>query len=268
MASRGDGRVHGAARWLVERHLARARSEPPPAELAPRSIEEAYAIQEAFVALKARACGPVAGYKIALTTLQMRKLVGLRDSIAGCLHARQVVRGPASVRAVDYGRLLVEFEIAARMAADLPAAGCPYSTGEVAAAVESVMPAFELADDLGADYATLAARGLELAADNAWNEGAVLGAPVEDWRRIDLANLQGIARVNGEVVGEGKGSDVMGHPLAALAWVANHLAGRGRYLRRGDLVITGSLVTSKFPKAGDLLRFEAGALGAVELAVT
>jgi 2-keto-4-pentenoate hydratase len=267
MASRGDRLVHGAARWLVERHLARARSEPLPAALAPRNLEQAYATQAAFVGLKARACGPVVGYKIALTTPQMRQLVGLPDPIAGCLHARQVVRAPASVRAADYGRLLVEFEIAARMGADLPAAGSPYSTEEVAAAVESVMPAFELADDLGADYATLAARGLELAADNAWNEGAVLGAPAKDWRRIDLANLQGIARINGEVVGEGKGSDLMGHPLAALAWVANHLAGRGRHLRRGDLVITGSLVTSKFPRAGDLLRFEAGALGAVELSV-
>jgi 2-keto-4-pentenoate hydratase len=60
----------------------------------------------------------------------------------------------------------------------------------------------------------------------------------------------------------------MGHPLAALQWVANHLAGRGRALRCGDVVISGSLVTSKFPKAGDTLRFEADGLGAVELRVT
>ncbi len=267
MASLRDPRVHGAARWLVERHLARARSESPPAGLAPRSIEEAYAIQEAFVALKARACGPVAGYKIALTTLQMRKMVGLRDSIAGCLHARQVVRAPASVRAADYGRLLVEFEIALRMGADLPLAGTPYTWDRVGTAVESAMPAFELADDLGADYTTLASRGLELAADNAWNEGAVLGTPVMDWQAIDLAAIRGVASINGESVGEGLGADAMGHPLAALAWIANHLAGRGRFLRKGEVVITGSLVTSKFPKAGDKLRFEAGALGAIDLRV-
>ena len=40
-----------------------------------------------------------------------------------------------------------------------------------------------------------------------------------------------------------------------------------RALRSGDVVISGSLVTSKFPKAGDRLRFEAGELGAVELRV-
>jgi len=143
----------------------------------------------------------------------------------------------------------------------------PVSREQAASAVGSVMPAFELADDLGADYSTLATRGLELAADNAWNEGAVLGTPVDDWRGIDLAAVRGVASINGQVVGEGTGGDAMGHPLAALAWVANHLAGRGRFLRKGDVVITGSLVTSKFPRAGDRLKFVAGALGAIELAV-
>ena len=267
MATAGNDRVRRAARWLAERHLARDRSEPPPTALAPRSTAEAYAIQEAFAALKSLACGPVVGYKIALTTPQMRRLVGLNDSVAGCLHSRQVVRAPASVRAADYGRLLVEFEIALRMGADLPLAAAPYTREQVAVAVDAAMPAFELADDLGADYTTLATRGLELAADNAWNEGAVLGTPVEDWQSIDLAVIRGVASINDESVGEGMGADAMGHPLVALTWMANHLAGRGRFLHKGDVVITGSIVTSKFPKAGDRLRFEAGALGAIELAV-
>jgi 2-keto-4-pentenoate hydratase len=38
-------------------------------------------------------------------------------------------------------------------------------------------------------------------------------------------------------------------------------------MRRGEVVICGSLVTSKFPRAGDAVRFEAGPLGAVELRV-
>lgn len=219
------------------------------------------------MALKARACGPVAGYKIALTTPQMRALVGLDSPIAGCLHSRQVVRGPATARQSSYGRLVVEFELAFQLGKELPAGGTPYSAESMVGAVRAVMPAFELADDRGADYATLPARGLELAADNAWNEGAVLGAPIEDWRGIDLAALRGVAYINGEPAGEGRGADSMGHPLAALAWIANHLSSRGQALRAGDFVLSGSLVTSKFPRAGDQLRFEAGALGSVELRV-
>ena len=261
-------RVRRAARWLVRQHLERIPSAPMPPTLAPHGIEEAYAVQDAFVALKARSCGGVAGHKIALTTSRMRALVGLGAPIAGRLHARQVVRGPATVRAADYGHLVVEFEIAVRMCAPLSAAGAPYGMEQVGAAVGDVMPAFELADDRGADYATLAARGPEMAADNAWNEGAVLGAPCADWRGSDLAALRAVAYINDEAVGEGSGADTLGHPFAALAWVANHLAGRGQALRRGDIVITGSLVTSKFPQPGDRLRFEAGALGAVQLRVT
>jgi 2-keto-4-pentenoate hydratase len=268
MPSADAGRIEHAARWLVHQHLARSRSRPMPPSLAPRHLTQAYETQQAFVALKARACGPTVGHKIALTTPQMRALVGLDSPIAGCLLSMQVVRGPATVRESSYGRLLVEFEIAFQMGSDLAADRAPYAPGDVAAAVRAVMPAFELADDRGADYATLPARGLELAADNAWNEGAVLGTPIDDWRGIDLATVRGVAYMNGVAVGEGRGADSMGHPLAALAWIANHLAGRGQALRAGDLVLSGSLVTSKFPRAGDQLRFEAGALGAVELRVT
>ncbi|CAN0267112.1 unnamed protein product, partial [Phaeothamnion confervicola] len=228
---------------------------------------ESYAVQDEFVKLKSRACGPVVGYKIALTTAAMRAMVGLGDSIGGAMHEKQVVREPAAVRAADYGRLIVEFEVAVQLRADLPAHGAPYTRDSVAPAVGAVMPALELADDRNADYATLASQAFGLVADNAWNEGAVLGAPVQDWASIDLAALRGAATINDEVVGEGYGRDVMGHPFEALAWVANNLAQRGRHLRAGQFVITGSLVTSKFPKAGDRIGFDLGALGSVRLEV-
>ena len=151
LGSRED-RVPRAAAWLAQRHLRRLDSRPLPAALAPRDLAEAYAVQDAFVALKARACGAVAGYKIALTTPQMRAMVGLHESIAGCLHARQLVGPPAAAHAADYGRLLVEFEIGFRMATDLPTG--TLSQAQVAEAVGEAMPALELADDLGADYLT------------------------------------------------------------------------------------------------------------------
>lgn len=260
-------RVHRAAQWLAQQHMERLPSRPIPRALSPRDVGEAYAVQDAFVQIKAHYCGRVAGHKIALTTPRMRAMVGLETPIAGRLHTRQVVRGPGTVRAAQYGRLIVEFEIAMQMARDLGPEGAPFTMVQAAAAVGAVMPAFELADDRGADYSTLSARGLELAADNAWNDGAVLGEPISDWRALDLAALRGTAFINDAVVGEGLGADSMGHPLAALTWVANHLAGRGQGLRQGDIVITGSLVTSKFPQAGDRVRFDAGALGTVELRV-
>jgi len=265
-----EPRIERAGAWLYEAHRARDRFAPLPADLAPLNVADAYAIQSEYVGMRAASLGQVTGYKIALTTTAMRTMVGLDDSIAGDMLDKTIRRSPhggASVRASDYVRLLVEFEIAFEMAEDLPAIGAPYGRERVAQAVAAAMPAIELADDRNADYSILPANSLMLIADNAWNEGAVLGAPVRDWKGVDLAALRGVATINGEKAGEGHGRDVMGHPLDALAWMANNLAARGLGLWRGDVVITGSLVTTKYPKPGDRIRFEAGALGAVELAI-
>ncbi|MEO8144012.1 MAG: fumarylacetoacetate hydrolase family protein [Betaproteobacteria bacterium] len=263
-----ERRIERAGKWLFEAHGRRERFGPMPAELAPRDAGDAYAIQSEYVGMRAATLGPIAGYKIALTTPAMRAMVGLNDSIAGDLLEKSILPSPARVRAADYGRLLVEFEIAVELAEDLPSIGAPYDRARVATAVAAVMPALELADDRNADYTGISAHALMLIADNAWNEGTVLGEKVRDWSGIDLGALRGVATINGENVGEGHGRDVMGHPLEALAWIANNLASRGLGLWRGDVVITGSLIASKFPKAGDRIRFEAGALGAVELQVS
>ena len=262
-----EPRIEQAGEWLYKAHAERRPFAPLPENLAPRTAAEAYAMQAEYVGMRARTLGRVAGYKIALTTAAMRKMVGLEDSISGDMLEKTILRGAARVRAADYVHLLVEFEIAFELGEDLPAIGAPYGRERVAQAVAAAMPAFELADDRNADYALLPENPLMLVADNAWNEGAVLGSPVPGWKEIDLAALKGKATINGKKAGEGRGRDVMGHPLEALAWVANSLASRGLGLWRSDVVLTGSLVTSKFPAAGDVLRFEAGALGAVELKV-
>jgi 2-keto-4-pentenoate hydratase len=256
-----------AARHLLEAHERRERFAPLPPDLAPRTEGEAYAIQDAFVALRAQKLGAVAGYKIALTSAEMRRFVGVEQPMAGMMLESTVRRSPARVRAADYVRLIVEFEIAVRIADDLPAADKPFSRERVAQAVGAVMPALEIADDRNADYKELARHPLELIADNCWNEGAVLGAPVTEWHHLDLAAARGVATINGRTVGEGRGADVMGHPLDAVAWLADHLASDRRGLLRDEIVITGSIVTTKTVAPEDLVRFDLGELGSVELRV-
>jgi 2-keto-4-pentenoate hydratase len=256
-----------AAEYLFQSHERRERFKPLPPELAPRTESAAYAIQDAFVALRAQKLGAIAGYKIALTSAEMRRFVGVDTPMAGVMLESTLRRSPARVRAADYVRLIVEFEIAVQIADDLPAADRPFSRERVAQAVGAVMPALELADDRNADYKQLAKHPRELIADNCWNEGAVLGKPVHDWKQIDLAAVRGTATINANKVGEGRGADAMGHPLDALAWLADHLASIGRGLLRGDVVITGSIVTTKNVTAGDLVLFALEELGTVELRV-
>jgi 2-keto-4-pentenoate hydratase len=262
-----EARFEQAARLLHEAHERREPFRPLPGALAPHTGEAAYEIQDAFVALRAQKRGAIAGYKIALASPQMRRFVGVEAPQAGVIFESTVLRTPASVRAADYLRLIVEFEIAVELAEDLPAADAPFSRERVAQAVGAVMPALELADDRQADYAQLATHPFELIADNTWNEGAVLGYPVTEWRALDLAAARGRALINGEPVGEGAGADAMGHPFDSVAWVADHLAALSRGLVRGNFVITGSIITSKNVRPGDLVQFAVDGLGDVELRV-
>jgi len=260
-------RAADAAAWLLKAHAGRERFQPLPGELSPRTPADAYAIQEAFAAERAKQRGAAVGYKIALSSAAMQRFVGVDSPQAGMMFESTIRRSPARIRAADYVNLIVEFEIAVEMAEDLPAADAPFSRERVAAAVGAIMPAIEIADDRGADYTQLARHPLDLIADNTWNEGAVLGRPVERWRDLDLGKIRAVASINGSKVGEGVGAEAMGHPLDAVAWIAGHLSTRGHGLLRKDVVITGSLVTSKRVKAGDLVRFELENAGGVELRV-
>ena len=261
-------RIQQGARFLFEEHQARKPFGPIPQPFAPRTVDEAYAIQEEFQTLLAGTHGLIAGYKIGLTTPVMQQMVGLNEPIAGAILANTVHPSPVTLRRKDYVHLGIECEIAVRLGADLPAAVAPFARDRVADAVEAAMASLELIDDREADYSKLAALALTCLADNAWNAGIVLGQPVMDWRKVDLARARGVLTVNGEVVGEGRGSDVMGHPLEALVWLANMLAKRGKGLTKGMIVMTGSMIAPQFLEPGDWASLWVDGLGEVRLTVS
>lgn len=255
------------AQSLVLQHANKTQFSALPKKMVLSNVRQACAVQDEFVRIKSQQCGDVIGWKIALATPVMQRMVGLDTPVAGRLHRKQVVHAPANVLAKGYGRLLIEFEIAVQIGSTLVAGGTRHTGQSVAGAVSAVTCAFEIADDRRADYSNLAGQGLQLLADNAWNEGAVLGEWVpfsQFWPDFSAApvagdamgELRGEAFINGASVGFGHAHDLMGHPLNAIAWLANEANDRGSHLKEGDIAMLGSLVTSKFPKKGDHLKFD------------
>ncbi len=262
-----DFNALSVAQWLVHQHANKIPFAALPKNLAVSNARQAVAVQNEFVRIKAQQCGDVIGWKIALANPAMQKLVGLDAPAAGRLHRKQVLHAPADVSIEGYGRLLIEFEIAIQIGKNLMPSGTRHTGQSVASAVNAVTCAFEVADDRQADYSNLGGQGMQLLADNTWNEGAVLGEWIpfsQVWPHMSatpkaddvLGELKGEAFINGASVGFGFAHDLMGHPLNAIAWLANEANDRGTYLKTGDIAMLGSLVTSKFPNKGDRLRFE------------
>jgi 2-keto-4-pentenoate hydratase len=250
-------------RQKAERIVAVFRARRPidilPDELIPPDLDEAYRVREEFERIEVPRRGAVAGYKIGLTTPIMQQLCGVDEPCYGAMFASEIRHSPAEVRVADYCRVGIETEIAMQLGADLPEGG---GRARVEAAVESCMAAIEVLEDLQHDYKRLTARSM--VAGNVWNAGCVLGASVADWRRLDLAAATSRLTINGTELGSGKGGDVMGNPLNALSWLADKLAADGRPLRRGMVVMTGSMVPIQFPKPGDRAVVEVDGLGRAE----
>ena len=255
-----------AATELVRQHRAREAFAALRVELAPDGVPAAYLIQDNYVAkLLEQRRTSLAGYKIAITTPAMRDMVGFHDSVSGCLLSDQVYRSGHRIVARDFVRLIVEFEIAFELARDLPAPGSPWTSATILPYVACAYPALEIADDRCADYPSLRRSVLTLIADNAWNQGLVLGPPVTALDADALQAMEGIAFIDEREIGRGTGRDVLGHPLNALAWLANHLQSRALPLKAGEIVTTGSLVKSQFPQAGNRVAFRLPGFGEVQL---
>ncbi len=256
--------VREKAERIVELFRGRRTTGILPTDLYPENLDEAYAIRRVFQEIEeTEGRGAIAGYKIGLTTPVMQKLCGVGEPCYGAIFAGEVHHRRAELAAADYCRLGVETEIAFRLGADLPQGGAP---GEIAPAIDSCMAAIELIEDLQYDYKRLDAAAM--VAGNVWNAGVVLGAPVTDWRNRDLAQATARLSINGQEIGSGNGGDVMGHPVNALAWLAEKLAAAGTPLRGGMIVMTGSMVPIQYPVAGDRVVIEVSGLGGAELVLS
>lgn len=234
------------------------RAIPPISESYPGlTLDDAYDIQRAGRA-RVLEHHRVGGHKIGLTSAAMRAQFGVDEPDFGVLFDGMFVREnlPVSMGTLIAPR--VESEIAFLLLGDLVGPGVDAET--VLAATAGVFPAIEIIDSRIEQWRI---NLVDTVADNASSGLVVLGTTVTPVAGLDLATLNGSMRKNGTVVGEGSGADSMGHPAAAVAWLANTLAGFGERLQAGDIVLSGSVHSAVEVHAGDSVTVEFDALGTV-----
>ena len=257
--------------------LARARLEREPLDALPEACRPgdeaaAYAVQARLHELQETAgLGARVGWKIGCTTPVMQSYMGIDHPCAGGLFAGGLAQDGAEAEAGkparytfdDFCRVGVECEIVVRLGADLPAAGAPYTRETVASAVAACMAGVEVVDDRFRNFRQVDV--WTLAAGDFFNGGCVLGPAVAGFDPLALDRLAGRMTVNGAAAGEGRGRDILGHPLEALAWLANLKVGQGEALGAGEIVMLGSVVETKWLSRGDTVEIEVENLGRVRV---
>ncbi|SMO98927.1 2-keto-4-pentenoate hydratase [Paracoccus laeviglucosivorans] len=214
-----------AAELLLRSRLDGAPLAELPQDLAPASLAEAYAVQDATL----RQIGPAGGWKVAAKPDGEPRCAVLP---ASAFHASGVTLKvpPAGFEA--------EVETAFVFATGLPARTRPYQRDEVAAAIGSMHLAVELISSRFIDRKSIPP--LSPIADLQGNAAVILGPAIAGWRDIDLAALAltmrlGDARIEWPLKNLG-----LPQTLEVLTWLANHALTRGGGLARGDVVITGA----------------------------
>ncbi len=225
-----------AALMGARRKPMRAPMAPLAPGARPATLAEGVAGQAALAQLTDQAAP--GGFKIGATTQQMQRYLGLDGPAAGFM-PRDNLHASGSI--LDFSRFLrpgVECELAVHLARDLPPGPC---TPEAAAdAVDLLMTAIEVVENRYADLAEFGTPAL--IADQVFHAGAVLGEPFADWRSLDLETIIGELTLDGASAGTGRGADLLGHPMQALAWLAGSAeAAAFGGLRAGQIVMLGSV---------------------------
>ena len=230
-----------AAALLGEARLHRAPVDALPEPVRPADETGGYRIQRALRAWFAeRGDPPPAGYKLGCTTPVMQEMLGVDAPVYGGVRAGDVHPGGTALRASGFIAPGIECEIAVRLGADLDARGGAPSREEAAGAVAEVMPAIEIVDNRYGDWSALGTP--TLIADDFFQAACVLGPPAGTCDPMALDAVEGRTLIDGAETGRGRGADVLGHPLDAVAWLAGAVGGHGATLRAGALIMTGSLV--------------------------
>jgi 2-keto-4-pentenoate hydratase len=262
---REKARTEATAMMLMEAHALREQFVPFAKERGIGDIAAAYRVQDAYWRRQmARDNTAPGGFKIGLTTKKMQEMCGIDSPVAGYVPANRIYPSGVTIDSKRQTHLGLEFEIAVKLGRDFPFRPYAYTQEEIAQSVVSVAPAVELVDDRHCDYATLEA--LSLIADNSWNEGIVIGAWQDPPK--DLGAAEGVVTLDGQELGRGFGRDALGHPYVPLTWLANFRAGTDRPLKKGDVVMTGSLVRTNFPTQACKYHYDLAGLGTVDVEVT
>jgi 2-keto-4-pentenoate hydratase len=258
-------RIEKIAQHLFAENRKRAKFEWLKDDLAPTSLEEAYAVQTRLHSIwESEGVGSIGGWKIAITSPAMQQLCGIDQPCVGGVLEKAIIAGPTRVRASNYVRLGLEFELAVVLGVDIEPSDKIFDASSAMEVTSVVAPAFELIEDRAADYSDFEA--LSLVADNTWNGGVVLGAELIGWKEIDWVNCPVCLSYN-DVEEYATTGEAMGNPFNALASVLNNLNSRGLSAKQGQVVITGSTLKTRFATVGDRAQYSIGKLGAVSLTV-
>jgi 2-keto-4-pentenoate hydratase len=245
---------------LLEAETNRRPVEPLTGRYPGLTPDKAYQIQLAGIKTKLAAGRRVIGKKIGLTSRGMQQLLGVNEPDYGHLLDNMLLLEGEPCQREELLWPRVEGELVFILKETIKGPGV--TIADVFRATSGIMPAFEIVDSRIRDWKI---KLPDTIADNASSARLVLGSRMLPINDLDLRLIGMVLEKNGEMVSSGAGAAVLGHPAAAVAWLANRLAAFDIALEAGEIVLSGAVTAAEDAQAGDVFTVSFCGLGSLIL---
>lgn len=228
------------------------------------TINDAYAIQSAWMDIKKSEGRTVAGYKIGLTSRAMQKAMNIDEPDYGTLLDDMVFEEGSEIDASAFLDPRIEVELAFFL--KKPLFGEDLTTKDVLNATDYIVPALELiaARTFRVDPETNYKRNVkDTISDNAANAGVILGDTRIKPDSVDLRWIGAMMFRNDIIEESGVSGAVLNHPANGIAWLAKRYARHGISLEPGQIILAGSFTRPVIVRKGDTFKVEYGDLGTI-----
>jgi 2-keto-4-pentenoate hydratase len=209
---------------------------PAPSKTSPALDADAgFKVQQLNVEQALAAGDRVVGYKLGNIAKVMQAAFGLDQPDYGYLLASSFAYEGATLTRNQFIEPFVELEPAFILRSRL--GGANTTVADVINAVEYALPAIESLDARVQDWAITLPDTL---ADNGSTGSVILGGTPRRITDLNLRDTGGVLRFNGREVITGNTGNILGNPLAAVAWLCNRLADYDIEFSPGEIILPGS----------------------------
>lgn len=228
------------------------------------TLDDAYAIQKAWIDIKVAEGRIIRGHKIGLTSKAMQSALNIDEPDSGILFDDMFFNDGGLIPTDRFIGTRVEAELAFVMKHRLQGPDC--TLFDVLNATDFVVPALEILDTRieRIDPQTKATRKIfDTIADNAANAGIVMGGRPIRPLDADLRWIGALCFRNGQLEETGLAAGVLNHPATSVAWLANKIAPQGHAIEPGQVVLSGSFIRPVEARKGDTIQADYGPYGSV-----
>ena len=256
-------KINKAAETLYNSRINLKRIKELPQDCIPKSIKEAYDIQDELVKkyLSANKNTLLVGKKIGCTNKAAQMQLNIKESFFGNMFSDNISKSNCIINSEKYFSPFVEPEFSFVMKDELDISKAPYNRETVYKSISAVLPSIELVDSRFEDWTIMGVNNL--IADNAVHAHWIYGDEIKDLNFFNFNNHSVDLFINGKLIDRGNSNNVMGNPINSLTWLINNLALIGKSLPKSFYISTGTCTPAIPIKRGDNVMADFGKLGNV-----